>query len=214
MTTHNSSAFILIVDDDPGFRELMSILCERAGFECVEATTAEEAMEAAREQRPDVVLLDVSLGATSGYAVCRDLRELFGEHLAIIFVSGVRTDHADRVAGLLLGADDYIEKPVMEDELLARIRRAVARGRSAASNGNLAGAAASLTAREQEILALLARGSGTAAIATELVISPKTVATHVQRILKKLDVHSRGEAVAFAYREGLVEEVSAHLLPV
>jgi DNA-binding NarL/FixJ family response regulator len=62
------------------------------------------------------------------------------------------------------------------------------------------------------VLTLLAEGLGTNAIAARLYISPKTVGTHVQRILAKLDMHSRAEAVAFAYREGLVEDVSANAL--
>ena len=208
----NSSGLILIVDDDPAFRDLMSVLCEEAGYTCAEATTAEEALAIAREDRPDLVLLDVSLGATSGFALCRELRDRYGEQLAIIFISGARTGHSDRVAGLLLGGDDYLEKPVDNDELLARIRRAVARVAPAARrNGSARAAAAGLTLREKQILALLASGHGTRAIANELVISPKTVATHVQRILTKLGVHSRSEAVAFAYREGLVDDATAHL---
>jgi DNA-binding NarL/FixJ family response regulator len=66
-----------------------------------------------------------------------------------------------------------------------------------------------LTPREREILRLLANGHGTRAISAQLHISPKTVSTHVQRILVKLGLHSRGEAVAFAYREGLVQEPGA-----
>jgi DNA-binding NarL/FixJ family response regulator len=204
---------ILIVDDDRAFRALMATVCARAGYSCVEAGTAEEALSAARTERPDVVLLDVCLRASSGFALCRDLRERFGEQLPIIFLSGVRIEQSDRIAGLLLGGDDYLEKPVDQEELLARMRRALARATPAArANGTSLAAAAGLTGRESEILALLASGHGTAAIANELVISPKTVATHVQRILAKLDVHSRSEAVAFAYREGLVDDVSAHLL--
>jgi DNA-binding NarL/FixJ family response regulator len=69
-----------------------------------------------------------------------------------------------------------------------------------------------LTPREQEVLTLLAQGHGTQAISNSLHISPKTVSTHAQRILVKLDVHSRGEVVAFAYREGLVPDTFAHAL--
>ena len=69
-----------------------------------------------------------------------------------------------------------------------------------------------LTPREREILSLLAQGQGTRAISQRLHISPKTVGTHVQRVLVKLDLHSRPETVAYAYREGLVEHVAAHSL--
>jgi DNA-binding response OmpR family regulator len=202
---------ILIVDDDPDFRELVSVLCHRAGYACVDAETREEALEAARAERPDVVLLDVMLGRTSGYQVCRELRDQFGEQLPIIFLSGARTDASDRVAGLLLGGDDYITKPIEPEELLARVQRAVARSTSR-NHLTLDGAGARLTPREREVLRLLAEGFGTEEISGRLFISPKTACTHIQRILAKLGLHNRAEAVAFAYREGLVEDVSAHAL--
>ena len=204
----NCGGSILIVDDDPGFRELVSALCGRMGYCCIEAESADEALAAARLERPDVVLLDVMLIGPSGYQVCRELREEFGEQLPIIFLSGARTAASDRVAGLLLGADDYVTKPIEPEELLARVQRSIARSSSAVPHSD--GAAARLTARERDVLILLADGLDTEAISDRLRISPKTVGTHVQRILAKLDVHSRAAAVAFAYREGLVEDVSAH----
>jgi len=203
------SGTILIVDDDPDFGELVSAVCRRGGYTPVEADTREEVLALAKGERPDAVLLDVKLGATSGYQVCRELREEFGEHLPILFVSGARTDASDRVAGLLLGGDDYLTKPIDSDELLARVGRALTRAGSS-QNGNGGQAAARLTPRERDVLALLAQGLATAAISDELHLSPKTVGTHVQRILTKLDVHSRAGAVAVAYREGLIGDVSAH----
>src|SRR3954454_4476135 len=152
------------------------------------------------------------LGETSGYEVCRDLRDEFGERLPIIFLSGARTASSDRVAGLLLGADDYLTKAVEPGELLARLQRAIARSSSVGPQAT--GAAARLTARERDVLRLLAEGLGTEAISERLYISPKTVGSHIQRILTKLDLHSRAAAVAFAYREGVLgEEVSAHAGP-
>jgi DNA-binding NarL/FixJ family response regulator len=139
----------------------------------------------------------------TGYAVCRELREEYGEALPIIFVTGERTEAGDRVAGLLLGADDYVVKPFDSDELLARVRRLLVRAdRAAWGNGEQRRNSNGLTEREHEILMLLANGAGQKAIAAELVLSPKTVATHIQRILAKLGVHSRAEAVAVAHREG------------
>jgi DNA-binding NarL/FixJ family response regulator len=208
---NDNSGSILIVDDDPALRELVSTLCRRAGHVCFEAASGEEALLAATMgQRPDVVLLDVKLGNGSGYQVCRDLRELFRDEVSIIFMSGERTDSSDKVAGLLLGADDYITKPFEPDELLARVSRAVARSSGEPS----AGGGARLTPREREVLSLLANGEGTKAISARLHISPKTVSTHVQRMLIKLDLHSRAEAVAFAYREGLVEKSPARTVAV
>ena len=212
MQIHRSP--ILIVDDDNPFRALVSVLLRRAGYVAVEAANGEEAFAAVNEERPAAVLLDVQLDGTSGYAICRELRQQFGEQLPIIFVSGVRVEASDRVAGLLIGADDYLTKPLDPDELLARVGRALTRSEAAerSSNGASADAASRLTPRELDVLRLLAEGLGTDAIAKRLYISPKTVGTHVQRMLAKLDMHSRAEAVAFAYREGLVEDVSTHAL--
>jgi DNA-binding NarL/FixJ family response regulator len=145
------------------------------------------------------VLLDVVLPRLSGYEVCRRLREEFGESLPIIFMSGERTQEYDRAAGMLLGADDYLVKPFDPGEFLARIRRHAARAPAPVSAERV-----HLTAREQEVLTLLASGLDQKQIAAELVISEKTVATHIQRLLAKLGAHSRAQAVATAHRQGLV----------
>jgi DNA-binding NarL/FixJ family response regulator len=159
------------------------------------------------------VLLDVCLPRASGYEVCRELRDRFGDALGIIFMSGERIDSLDRVSGLLLGGDDYVVKPFDPDELLARARtvlRRVSRP-SESSNGNGNGHAVSfgsgdaeLTPREVEVLELLAEGMTQAQIAMQLVISPRTVGTHIQNLLGKLGVHSRAQAVALAHRMDFV----------
>jgi two-component system nitrate/nitrite response regulator NarL len=195
---------ILIVDDDANYRVFVSSILGRVGYGTREASSGEEALSAVRSERPSCVLLDVLLPGVTGYAVCRELRDEYGEALPIIFVTGERTEPADRVAGLLLGADDYVLKPFDPDELIARLRRLLVRAEFAVrGNGERGQEAFGLTKRERDILTLLADGAGQKAIAGELVLSPKTVATHIQRILVKLGVHSRAEAVAVAHREGL-----------
>jgi DNA-binding NarL/FixJ family response regulator len=164
-----------------------------------QAATGAEALEMARRNGVALVLLDVHLPDISGYEVCRELREAFGEQLPIVFLSGARTEPYDRVSGLLLGADDYVVKPFSHDELLARVRRLLARS----THGDEA-RKFDLTARELEVLGYLAAGLDQAAIAEELVISEKTIATHIQHILPKLGVHSRAEAVAFAHQHGII----------
>jgi DNA-binding NarL/FixJ family response regulator len=195
---------ILVVDENARFRAFASGLLARAGFGTVEAASGEEAMAAAREGRPALVLLDVRLPDVSGFEVCQRLRGEFGDDLPIIFVSGDRIEPLDRAAGLLVGGDDYLVKPVDPDELLARARRLILRTRERHSTFRRPPVHASLTERELEILQLLAEGRGSKEIARELVISPKTVASHVQHVLTKLGAHSRAEAVAIAYREGVV----------
>ena len=212
-TLQSNCGPILIADGDRASRKLIRDALQNAGYPIVEATTGDDALTLANEHQPALVLLAVQLPGLCGYDVCRRLRATFGEQLPIIFLSGSRTEPMDRVAGLLVGADDYICKPFAPDELVARVARPLARIAQARSNGH-ADLIARLTPREVELLALLAKGKTPKAIAAELVISPKTVATHIQRILTKLDVHSRAEAVSLAYRNGLVGvEVAAHGLP-
>jgi DNA-binding NarL/FixJ family response regulator len=188
---------VLIVDDDAEFRSFVSSLVEEAGFDAQEAENGEAALRLAAAEPPAAVLLDVALPGLSGYEVCRRLREQFGDTLPIIFVSGKRTRDYDRAGGMLLGADDYIVKPFDPGEFIARVRRHVGRARSARDDVHL-------TPREHEVLVLLARGLDQREIAAELVISEKTVATHIQRVLEKLGAHSRAEAVATAHRDRLV----------
>ena len=203
---------MLVVDDDATFRALVTALLQRAGFTTCEAATGEEALASARRERPACVLLDVLLPGATGYEVCRELRDEYGESLPIIFVTGERIEAADRVAGLLVGADDYVVKPFDPDELIARARRLVARS-IARSSSVYRGGIFELTSREGEVLRLLAEGFDQKAIARELSISTKTVSTHIQRILSKLGVHSRAEAVSLAFRENLVGVSAASSKP-
>jgi DNA-binding NarL/FixJ family response regulator len=162
-------------------------------------------MVSARRVRPSLVLLDVLLPDVSGFEIASELRDEFGDDLPIVFISGDRTEPLDRAAGLLLGGDDYVVKPPDPDELLARVRRLISRSRRGRAASFPRGPIeAELTSREREVLALLAGGMRPKQIARELVISPKTVASHLQSVLAKLGVHSRAEAIAIAYREGFV----------
>ena len=192
--------FILVVDDDPGAGAAMSTVLESAGLEPRVAASGEAALSVAQDERPQMVLLDVHLPGVSGYEVLRELRARFGEELPIMFVSGERVESFDRVAGLQLGADDYLVKPFAPDELIARVHRLV--GRSTQNGRDSVGA--NLTPREGEVLRLLAAGHAQPEIAEKLVISPSTVASHIEHILGKLGVHSRAEAVAMAHRGGFL----------
>jgi DNA-binding response OmpR family regulator len=119
--------------------------------------------------------------------------------MPIIFVSGTRMETYDRVAGLLLGGDDYVIKPFEPEELIARVRRAITR--TAQSEPFRRRSFASPPARRRSS-GCSPTGSETQAISDRLQISAKTVSSHTQRLLPKLRVHSRTEAVALAYRVG------------
>jgi DNA-binding NarL/FixJ family response regulator len=190
---------ILIADGDRAFRRAASKALQAAGLCVREARTGGEALEAAQDDDVGLVILEVHLEGMTGYEICRRLRERRGEGLPILFVSRDRTDASDRVAGLLVGADDYLPKPVVPDELVARVRRHLQR--IAATEPD---ASSGLTAREREVLGLLTRGLGPVQIGGELSISPKTVGTHVERIYAKLGVHTRAQAVAKAFQLALV----------
>src|SRR3954471_10996753 len=118
---------ILIVDDDPATRELVKSVVDGLGYPTVGAESGEAALVAIGDPGPSLVLLDVRLPGLSGYEVCRRLRERFGPRLPIIFLSGERIEPEDRVAGLLIGADDYVVKPFFPEELAARVRSLLVR---------------------------------------------------------------------------------------
>jgi len=191
---------ILIVDDDSGTRSAIATILADAGYVTREADSGADALRAARSEAPGLVLLDVNLPGMCGYEVCRLLRDEFGDQFPIVFVSGARTESFDRVAGLLLGANDYISKPFREDELLARVQSLLLRRHAVAARA----LASRLTARELQVLRLLSTGLGPDDIARLMVISPKTVGAHVEHIYVKLGVQTRAQAVAVAYRAELL----------
>jgi DNA-binding NarL/FixJ family response regulator len=176
----------------------MASVLGNAGYSTREASAGDEGLQAARRERPSMVVLEVCLEGLSGYEVCRQLRDEFGDALPVVFVSADRAESYDRVAGFLVGGDDFLVKPFALDEFVARVRRLLER---AEGRPELESA---LTGREIQILTLVAEGLGRDEIARRLFISPKTVGTHVERIFKKLGVHTRAQAVSFAYQHGLL----------
>jgi DNA-binding NarL/FixJ family response regulator len=190
---------ILIVDSGLRMRAAVSRLLRQAGYLLSLAETAALALESVRTGRPRLVLLEVALNGVSGLELCHELRDEQGPELPIMFVSKQGADPMERVAGLLVGADDYLAMPFVPDELLARVRALTRRSAPTRTARN-----ANLTPREHEVLALMAEGLGQAEIAGRLVVSSKTVGNHIEHILWKLGVHSRAQAIAFAFREHIV----------
>jgi two-component system, OmpR family, response regulator MprA len=197
-----SEAPVLVVDPDGDQRREVATMLERAGFRVKVIESGEEALEEARRERPNLVVLEVRLSDISGYEVCRALKDEFGDAVGVIFVSRDRTETSDRVAGLMIGADDYMCKPLAADELVARAR-GLARRTEAHEHLGAPALRAGLTPRELEVLQLLADGHNQEAIAERLFVSPRTVGKHIEHILSKLPARSRAEAVAIAYQRGL-----------
>ncbi|KAF4410244.1 MULTISPECIES: response regulator transcription factor [Streptomyces] len=123
------AATVLVVEDDPGIADVLTITLRFHGFGVVTADSAAEALARAREHRPDAVLLDIALPDGDGRQVCRALRaEDGGEDTAVVFLTA-RDASADVVGGLTLGGDDYITKPFTLDEVVARLRAVLRRTR-------------------------------------------------------------------------------------
>ena len=193
------AATVLIADPDAVARVELATLLESAGFDVLQAERGDEAIALAQDGEPSVAILEVPLDVLSGYEVCRALKAS-KPGLSVLFLSGHRTESYDRVAGLLVGGDDYLVKPYAPDELLVRVRRLETRARPLSP-----GAREKLTRREADVLRLLAQGLTQHEIAGRLAISPKTVSTHIEHVLRKLGVHSRAQAVALAFRDDAAE---------
>ena len=120
---------ILIVDDDPHIREVLSFALGKAGMETSEAGDGEAALAAVERNPPDLVVLDINMPRMDGLEVCRRLRGQngVGGDLPILFLSS-RDDEIDRVVGLELGADDYVVKPFSPREVVARVGAILKRG--------------------------------------------------------------------------------------
>jgi two-component system OmpR family response regulator len=203
---------ILVVDDDPHIRQLLTFALGKAGLETIEAEDGEAALASAEAHRPDLVILDINMPRMDGLEVCRRLRAA-GE-TPILFLSS-RDDEIDRVLGIELGADDYVVKPFSPREVVARamaiLRRTAARapaeGESSPSlrHGRLtldldgwraqwAGAEVPLTVSEFSILRALASAPGKVfsrdAIIDRLhgpgfAITDRTVDSHVRNLRGK-----------------------------
>jgi DNA-binding NarL/FixJ family response regulator len=189
---------VLVADADAEARARLVELLSNAGYEVIQTDRGDEALALARSGNPAAVLLEIPLEGFCGYEICRALKSEPGFDAPVVFVSGTRTEPYDRIAGLLLKADDYIVRPYQPGELLARLTNLIGRTRPQS------GAGWSLTNREREILDLMSEGLRHRDIARRLFISPKTVATHVEHILRKLGVRSSTEAISVAYREEII----------
>ena len=173
-----------------------------------ESGTAAETLEMVKRDRPEVLLLDITLPDRSGFDVLSELRLLETAPLVIVLTWHTEPSYAARA--IAAGAHGYLTKSVEPDALLAAIR-AVSRGEQvmppgieqllAAGDGHPASA---LTAREQQVMEMLGRGLTNREIAEHLEISIKTVDTHRGHVLKKLGLRNNSELTRFAVKHGYV----------
>jgi len=210
---------VLLVDDHVVVREgLRHVLGADHGFDVVgEAGTGAEALALAAERRPDVVLLDLTMPGMSGLEVTAALRERLPEVRVLVLSMHEQDEYV--VAAVRGGAHGYVLKDADPGELRAAIRAvhggagyfspAVARHLGAAVRGEVPADAPRdrlerLTPREREVLARVAAGLTNREIAAQLGISPRTVESHRESVMKKLSLRSVAELTRFALQSGLV----------
>lgn len=205
---------LLVVDDHNLFRRgLIGLMNDQPDFRVVgEVANGQDAILACRQLQPDVVLLDVHMPGGSGIDALQVIKK---ETKARVLMLTVSNNDQDLLGALAAGADGYLLKNAEPEHLCQAIRQLVT-GQGALSPEILsqvmraAGLAHNLQSttvlsrRECEIMGYLAQGATTAEIATTLVISKNTVKTHIRRILNKLEVANRAEAVARASVLGLI----------
>jgi DNA-binding NarL/FixJ family response regulator len=205
---------VLLVDDHQVVRRgLRTFLEVQDDIEVVgEAADGAEGVAQAEELRPDVVLMDVRMPVLDGVEALRRLREL-GNPARVLIVTSF-TEQRTVVPALRAGAAGYVYKDVDPDALAGAIR-SVHAGHvllqqevagallSEEASGPVQGRGSSLTEREREVLGLIADGRSNREIARALVLSEKTVKTHVSNILMKLDLADRTQAALWAVRHGL-----------
>jgi DNA-binding NarL/FixJ family response regulator len=211
---------VLLVDDQELVRSGFRLILELAdGIEVVgEAADGREAVRLAKELQPDVVLMDVRMPELDGIEATRRLHQAGVDARVLVLTT---FDLDEYVYGAIrAGASGFLLKDAPREQLVTAVRT-VARGEALLAPAitqrlierfvarppasETAPALGELSTRELEVLRLLARGLSNAEIAAELIVGEATVKTHVARILRKLDVRDRVQAVVFAYETGLVQ---------
>ncbi|MEJ5314953.1 MAG: response regulator transcription factor [Anaerolinea sp.] len=206
---------ILLADDHALVRRGIRLLLETDPNLCVvgESASGEETLEQLRQFHPDVLLLDISMPGITGLEILTTVLEI-SPSTAVIMLSMYK-DEEYIARALQAGARGYLWKDVPDEELIRAIRTAVA-GEVYLPPGvpmeriqeviRAQPPVERLTAREKEVLTLLASGCTTQAIALALGISPKTVETHRGNLMKKLDLYDIASLTRFALRHGLIQE--------
>jgi two-component system response regulator NreC len=211
---------LLLVDDHAVVRSgLKMLLSGQKGMEIVgEAASAAEALQETERARPTVILMDIGLPDKTGIEATREIKARFPD-VKIVALT-IHEDEEYFFQMLNAGASGYVPKRAAPDELITAINAAaigevylypslakflvrdfLSTEHPAEEKSNLDG----LTDREHEVLTHLAEGSSNNEIASNLVISPKTVERHRENIMRKLNLHSRAELVRYAIRKGIIK---------
>ncbi|MGH2730456.1 MAG: response regulator transcription factor [Actinomycetota bacterium] len=211
---------ILVVDDDPPVRGLLTHLLQASGYSSVAAADAPEARRWLESEQFDLVLCDTHISGESGLELLAQMAPRL-TNTATVLVAGIDDPEIARRV-LDMGVYGYVVKPFTHSEILISISNALRRrdleSRERRQKGGIAPltpapdtgepAGPELTTRELEVLALLAEGLSNDAIAERLELSLHTVRNHVQKTISKLGAHSKLEAVSIALRTGLIKPPS------
>jgi DNA-binding response OmpR family regulator len=213
-----SKGQVLIVDDEPGIVRLISMYLEREGFQTASARTGAEALEIVARTAPALVILDIMLPDIDGWEICREIRR--SSDVPIIMLTAREGDE-DKIVGLEIGADDYVTKPFVPRELVARAKAILRRAKAAAPSGaskdgimelgdlyidlarrevRLEGEPITLRAKEYDLLVELARRPGVVFTREKLLQDvwgyeffgdSGTIDVHVRRLRAKLNDDSQ-----------------------
>ena len=202
---------ILIVEDDKKTASLVELYLQREGFQTVIAHDGEKALELAQRHKPIFIILDLMLPVVGGWEVCRELRRFSDVPILMLTARG---EEADRIAGLTIGADDYVVKPFSPRELVARVKAVLRRGRLRAarektvlSHGalvldlekrkvSLKGRPVSLTPHEYKLLQALMSSPGRVFTRDELLahlypggeaVIDRVVDVHIGKVRQKIE---------------------------
>ena len=203
---------ILVVEDEPSIREVVSLYLRRAGYQVTAVEDGQAALESLARQTPDLIVLDLMLPKVDGLEITRWLRER-GD-TPIIMLTARREEH-DRIAGLEMGADDYVVKPFSPQELVSRVRAVLRRAQRGGTTSTeqplvygdlridpqtrlvtVGGEEKTLTAKEFDLLWTLARHPRQVFNRDQLLdlvwglteyIDPSTVTVHVRRLREKIE---------------------------
>jgi DNA-binding response OmpR family regulator len=206
-----AGAVVLVVEDEPSIREVVALYLRRAGYEVHTAEDGDRALQWLGQVTPDLVVLDLMLPGTDGFEITRILR---GQGDVPIIMLTARREEVDRIAGLEMGADDYVVKPFSPQELVSRVR-AVLRRMHASEEARerplvygsleidpmtrlvkIEGEERSLTAREFDLLWILARSPRRVFTRVQLLeqvwgysdyVDPSTVTVHIRRLREKIE---------------------------
>lgn len=208
----------LIVDDEQAIVDLVRHHLEKEGIVCLEASEGETALQLARTERPDLLVLDLMLPGVDGLEICRLLRREPATASMVMIMLTAKAEEVDRVVGLEMGADDYVVKPFSPRELVARVKAVLRRGRDpqtgtirrigtieiddAKHQVRLAGRVVNLTVKEFALLSALMQAKGRVlnreqilevvwGYANAVDVESRTVDVHVRRLREKLRDESR-----------------------